>query len=73
MTDRWFEIIGGILVALFAWLGKRLHDRVDAHDRTMVTREELDKTITRMHVENRENLEYIRERVDTIADRQSLR
>lgn len=70
MVDHWFEIIGGILVALLAWLGKRLHDRVDDHDRKMVTRDELDKTITRMHEENRGNLQYIRERVDTIADRQ---
>lgn len=60
-------------MALLAWIGKRLHDRVDEHDRNHVTREELDKTITRMHVENRENLEYIRERVDTIADRQGRR
>lgn len=60
-------------MALLAWIGKRLHDRVDEHDRNHVTREELDKTITRFHEENRDNLQYIRERVDAIADRQGRR
>lgn len=64
-------------MALLAWIGKRLHDRVDQHEREHVTREELTATITQfredrklMHEENRENLQYIRERVDTIVDRQ---
>lgn len=73
MNDHWLEIILGAAMALLAWIGKRLHDRVDQHDRNHVTRDELDKTITRLHAENRENLQYIRERVDTIADRQAHR
>lgn len=73
MNEHWLEVLLGVAMALLAWIGKRLHDRVDEHDRNHVTREELDKTITRFHEENRDNLQYIRERVDAIADRQGRR
>lgn len=75
MNDHWLEIILGAGMALLAWLGKRLHDKVDEHDRTHVTRAELKEAITemredrqRMHEQNRADLHYIRERVDSIAD-----
>lgn len=64
-------------MALLAWLGKRQIKRIDDLEEDSVTREELSKTLTQMredrlqmHRENREELKYIRERVDGIADRQ---
>lgn len=69
-------LIGAIL-ALLTWLGKRQIRRIDDLERGSVTREELANTLTQMredrlqmHRENREELRYIRERVDGIADRQ---
>lgn len=66
----------GIVVSLLGWLGKRLHERLDEHAKKHVTRDELDETIrlfredrARMHQENRADLQYIRERIDTVADR----
>lgn len=66
----------GLVVAVFAFLGKRLHERIDEHGRKHVTREELDEKLEtmreereRMHSENREDLHYIRERLDTALDR----
>lgn len=62
-----------IVMAIFGYLGKRLHERVD----NSVSRAELEKTLgemrddrLRMHNENREELRYIRDRVDDISDRQ---
>jgi cytochrome oxidase assembly protein ShyY1 len=67
----------GAMMALLTWLGKRQVRRIDDLERHSVTREELSKTLTQMredrlqmHRENREELRYIRERVDGIADRQ---
>jgi hypothetical protein len=67
----------GALMALLAWLGRRQMRRIDDLERNSVTREELSQTLTQMredrlqmHRENREELRYIRERVDGIADRQ---
>lgn len=67
----------GAIMALLTWLGKRQVKRIDDLERTSVSREELAKTLTQMredrlqmHKENREELRYIRDRVDGIADRQ---
>jgi cell division protein FtsB len=67
----------GALMALLAWLGKRQIRRIDELERDSVTRDELSETLTQMredrlqmHLQNREELRYIRERVDGIADRQ---
>lgn len=67
----------GALMALGTWLGRREVKRIDDLERNSVTRDELSKTLTQMredrlqmHRENREELRYIRERVDGIADRQ---
>jgi hypothetical protein len=63
----------GAVMTLFGWIGKRALNRLDE----CVTRDELTKTLSQMredrlqmHRENREELRYIRERVDGIADRQ---
>lgn len=72
----WLEWASGVAVILFGWLGKRLHDRVDTLERDKVAREELNATLERMHAdrermhkENREDLHYIRRRVDDLIDR----
>jgi cell division protein FtsB len=67
----------GVVMALLAWIGKRQIRRIDDLERQSVTREELSQTLKQMredrlqmHRENREELRYIRDRVDGIADRQ---
>lgn len=67
----------GALMALLTWFIKRQDKRIEDLERGSVTREELAQTLTQMredrlqmHRENREELRYIRERVDGIADRQ---
>lgn len=67
----------GALVGLMLWLGRREVRRIDDLEKQSVTRDELSKTLNQMrddrlqmHRENREELRYIRERVDGIADRQ---
>jgi hypothetical protein len=73
----------GLLVTLLGWVFNRHVERTDARldglDEQLkesVTRAELDKTITqmredrlRMHEENREDLHYIRERIDVMSNR----
>lgn len=67
----------GALMGLMLWFGRREVRRIDELEKHSVTRDELAKTLTQMredrlqmHRENREELRYIRERVDGIADRQ---
>lgn len=67
----------GALMAVLTWLGRRQISRIDRLEAASVTREELAKTLAQMredrlqmHRENREELRYIRERVDGIADRE---
>lgn len=67
----------GAIMAVLTWLGKRQIKRIDDLERDAVKRDELSKTLAQMredrlqmHRENREELRYIRERVDGIADRQ---
>lgn len=69
---NWYEIGIAALLAIFGWALRRFVKRMDS----MVTREELDKAITqireervRMHQENTDALQYIRERVDALVDR----
>lgn len=78
-SDAKTVILGllGAMMALLTWLGRRQITRIDDLERESVTREELSNTLTQMredrlqmHRENREELRYIRERVDGIADRQ---
>ena len=64
-------------MAVLTWLGRRQISRIDRLEAASVTREELAKTLAQMredrlqmHRENREELRYIRERVDGIADRE---
>jgi phage-related minor tail protein len=67
----------GAVTSLLTWIGARQIKRIDALEEQSVTRDELAKTLTQMredrlqmHRENREELRYIRERVDGIADRE---
>jgi hypothetical protein len=67
----------GAVMSLLTWIGSRQVQRIDALEEKAVTRDELAKTLAQMredrlhmHQENREELRYIRERVDGIADRQ---
>lgn len=67
----------GAIMALLAWFGKRQIKRIDDLERDSVTRKEFAAVMDhsrqdrqRMHDENRAELQYIRERVDGIADRQ---
>lgn len=67
----------GVLMGLMAWLGKRQVTRIDDLEKQGVTREELSEALTQlredrlcMHNENRDELRYIRNRLDGIADRQ---
>lgn len=74
----------GAVTSLLLWMGRREVQRIDAHSQRIdaleeqsVRRDELAKTLAQMredrlqmHRENREELKYIRERVDGIADRQ---
>lgn len=67
----------GAIMALLTWWGRREIKRIDTLERESVTREELAETLKQMrddrlqmHGENRDELRYIRERVDAIADRQ---
>lgn len=67
----------GALMGLMLWLGRREVKRIDDLEKHSVTRDELATTLSqlredrlRMHNENREELRYIRDRVDSIADRQ---
>lgn len=64
-------------MTMMTWFGKRQVSRIDRLEAASVTRDELAKTLAQMredrlqmHRENREELRYIRERVDGIADRQ---
>jgi Tfp pilus assembly protein PilO len=76
-TKAIFIVLLGAFMSLLAWMGRREQKRIDDLKENSVTREELAKTLTQMredrlqmHRENREELRYIRERVDGIADRQ---
>lgn len=67
----------GAVMSLLTWIGRRQVNRIDRLESSSVTRDELAKTLAQMredrkqmHQENREELRYIRERVDGIADRQ---
>lgn len=76
----WKELaiyLGGVVMTIIGFITKRLHDRVDKHESSHVTRDELAQTLAQMredrrqmHDENRQELRYIRDRVDGIADRQ---
>ena len=64
-------------MALLTWFIKRQDKRIEDLEKGSVTRDELSETLAqmredrlRMHSENRDELRYIRERVDGIADRQ---
>lgn len=73
----------GLVMTLFAFIGRRhlkdfdeLKKNVQDLDENSVTRAELDKTLKqmrddrlRMHAENRTDLQYIRRRIDSVADR----
>lgn len=70
-------VLLGAVMTLFTWIGKRSIRRIDHLEANSVSREELTRTLAQMredrlqmHRENREDLRYIRERVDGIADRQ---
>lgn len=73
-------IILGLVAAglsLLTFFGRRELKRLDTIEEQYVTRDELAETLSlmredrmQMHRENREELRYIRERVDGIADRQ---
>ncbi len=67
----------GVIMALLTWFAKRQDSRIERLEQRSVTRDELAETLNQMrdarqqmHRENREELRYIRERVDGIADRQ---
>lgn len=80
---NWYEIGLAALLGVMGWLFKRHVNRVDEIEEDYVTREELNDAITqirnerkelredrlRMHAENAEALQYIRERVDKLVDR----
>ena len=64
-----FSAVLGALVSVLAWLGKRLHHRVDQ----TISREEFNDILkemredrARMHDENRETLSRIHDRVDDL-------
>lgn len=73
-------VILGLLAAglsLLTFFGKRQLKRLDTIEDEYVTRDQLSETLQqlrddrqRMHNENRTDLQYIRERVDSISDRQ---
>lgn len=76
-TKAVFLFLLGAFMSLLAWMGRREQKRIDDLKENSVTRKELAETLRqmrddriRMHQENREELRYIRERVDGIADRQ---
>lgn len=76
LSDPRFSVaLFGFLVSFFGFIAKRLHDKVEAHEREHVTREELRETVSqmrdereRMHQENRTDLQYIRGRIDSMSD-----
>lgn len=77
MSEYWQQIVTGVCMALLAWVGKRLHDRVDRLDRTALTREEFRDALTemredreRMHEQNQDTLNRIHERVDDLWSRE---
>lgn len=64
----------GIIVSLLGWHSRRQVARIDALEANYVTREELKETLKqmredrqRMHDENREDLHYIRQRLDDMS------
>lgn len=79
---NWYEIGLAAVIAVGGWLFKRHVSRVDQIAENYVTREELNDTIQqlrnerkelredrlRMHQENTDSLQYIRERVDKLVD-----
>lgn len=65
------------VVALGAFFLRRMHNHIDDLRKNAVTREELKEVLDRidkqretMHAQNREDLHYIRERVDSLVDRE---
>lgn len=61
----------GMVLALLAWFGNRMANRLDALEQTTVKREELDKSFAQMredrksmHLENREALQRIEDKLD---------
>lgn len=73
---NWFEWAAGIAMAALGWLFKRHVNRVDELEKNAVTHTQLGDALKqmredrlRMHEENREDLAYIRERLDSIVDR----
>lgn len=75
--------LGALVLALSAYINNRFKShgkRLGRLERECISRDELEQTIThmredrlRMHAENRESLQYIRERVDNLVDRQAQR
>lgn len=71
-SSNWFEWLLGIFVAVFAWIGKRLHDRVEsAHEKmsNAVTRSEFYAEITELRTEQRDMHEQNGTKLDRIHDR----
>lgn len=80
---NWYEVGLAGLLGVMGWLLKRHISRVDQIEENYVTREELNDAIeqmrnerkemrddrARMHLENSAALQYIRERVDSLVDR----
>jgi hypothetical protein len=67
----------GTVMSILNWNLRRELKRIDKLEEESVMRPEFERIVTqirddrvRMHEQNRKDLQYIRERVDTIADRQ---
>lgn len=68
-----WQWVSGIIAALLAFIGKRLHARQDAFEREYVMRREFTESFNAMrdetnnrHQENKEVLERIHSRVDQL-------
>lgn len=79
--DGWkvAEVAYGMVIALLAWMGNRMSTKLDTLEKTAVTREELEKHFGQMrddrkymHLENKEALQRIEDKIDDAQHKGSI-
>lgn len=79
--DGWkvAEVAYGMVITLLAWMGNRMSTKIDTLEKTAVTREELKEHFGQMrddrklmHLENKEALQRIEDKIDDAQHKGSI-
>lgn len=74
--NDWFDWILGVLMALLMWLGKITHKKASesvSREELRATFKELQDERRQMHVENKETLSRIHDRIDEVYRHMNFR